>query len=823
MIEGERIILREIEEEDLDLIVKWRNDPEILRWLFSYLPLNKVKQLKWYEQNKNANYINTFGSGENNDDENREILILLSMFHVSNPTVMLYDQKSLHNYASYQELISLKRFCDGYSFLFSAWGYLIPLYQAVMSLNLSVVVTLTFIVLMLVPFSLFFARLAGLRSGLKSALVSLFIFSLGLVLLYFVHPGFQLASNASMVLIGVSTVIVCLGIVVQSYIEISAITSKIRQSILGSHFSEVRRTAALMSAVSISIEEMRKRKFRSILTLLSLSLLVFSMVAFTSISNIIIVHPRYGVQIIPYQGVLLRNVPWKPISYYSLERIFGMFKDKAIIVARTWLYPPRQEYTFTQQRKTFIRGFLGMSALEAEVTGIDRSIINGSWFDPHDRNAIILTKSLVDSLEEELGRPIVPGSIINIWGIDLLVRGIADDKVLRSILDLDGEMLSPVDYLATVEPGQTELPHLDFKFVAILPVQLTIDTFQAPIMSIAIKFNRPENILDLARDLSINLDVPTYATESKPGEEGKVFVFLPRTWLSATGFAFLSTPMAIAALTVLNLMIGAVYERRREISIYSSIGLSPMHISGLFLTEALLYAVCSSVIGYIAGIIGIRAMYIFGAVSPGFYPNYVSLVPIVAILVTCAAALLSTLYPSWKASKLSVPSLTRRWRLPTRPLGNKWDIPLPFIMSKHESAGVLMFLKEFFDMHRTEHVGRFWARDVVLDRLVTENGMVLLLKAVLRIAPFDAGIEQKVEIRGKIPPNSEVCHFSLYIERIYGVESIWVTSNYYFIDAVRKQFLQWRALNMEEKTKYINMAESYFKKSGRAGRNKHAS
>ena len=60
MIEGERIILREIEEEDLDLIVKWRNDPEILRWLFSYLPLNKVKQLKWYEKYLNDDTQQTF-------------------------------------------------------------------------------------------------------------------------------------------------------------------------------------------------------------------------------------------------------------------------------------------------------------------------------------------------------------------------------------------------------------------------------------------------------------------------------------------------------------------------------------------------------------------------------------------------------------------------------------------------------------------------------------------------------------------------------------------------------------------------------------------
>ena len=50
MIIGEKIILREIEEGDLNSIVKWRNDPAILRWLFSYSPLSKVKQRKWYEK-----------------------------------------------------------------------------------------------------------------------------------------------------------------------------------------------------------------------------------------------------------------------------------------------------------------------------------------------------------------------------------------------------------------------------------------------------------------------------------------------------------------------------------------------------------------------------------------------------------------------------------------------------------------------------------------------------------------------------------------------------------------------------------------------------
>jgi UDP-4-amino-4,6-dideoxy-N-acetyl-beta-L-altrosamine N-acetyltransferase len=50
MLAGNRVLLREIEESDLDLIVKWRNDPEVLRYLFSYLPISSASQRQWYQR-----------------------------------------------------------------------------------------------------------------------------------------------------------------------------------------------------------------------------------------------------------------------------------------------------------------------------------------------------------------------------------------------------------------------------------------------------------------------------------------------------------------------------------------------------------------------------------------------------------------------------------------------------------------------------------------------------------------------------------------------------------------------------------------------------
>lgn len=48
-----------------------------------------LKQLKWYGKNK-VSYVNTFDAddAETNDGINREILMLLSMFHISNPTLV---------------------------------------------------------------------------------------------------------------------------------------------------------------------------------------------------------------------------------------------------------------------------------------------------------------------------------------------------------------------------------------------------------------------------------------------------------------------------------------------------------------------------------------------------------------------------------------------------------------------------------------------------------------------------------------------------------------------------------------------------------------
>lgn len=48
LYESGRIMLRPMKEEDAEYVVKWRNDPEIKKWMFNQEELTIEKHLKWF-------------------------------------------------------------------------------------------------------------------------------------------------------------------------------------------------------------------------------------------------------------------------------------------------------------------------------------------------------------------------------------------------------------------------------------------------------------------------------------------------------------------------------------------------------------------------------------------------------------------------------------------------------------------------------------------------------------------------------------------------------------------------------------------------------
>src|SRR6266700_7604696 len=85
------------------------------------------------------------------------------------------------------------------------------------------------------------------------------------------------------------------------------------------------------------------------------------------------------------------------------------------------------------------------------------------------------------------------------------------------------------------------------------------------------------------------------------GHEGRTYLYSSIGSTAIAGAGTLFIPILIAALIVLNTMLNAVFERQKEIHIFSSIGLAPNHVAMLFMAESLVYAVLRAIAGYELG------------------------------------------------------------------------------------------------------------------------------------------------------------------------------------------------------------------------------
>ncbi|MDQ1283950.1 MAG: hypothetical protein QG620_298 [Patescibacteria group bacterium] len=49
-LQGEKVMLRAIEKKDIQLALKWFNDPEVIQFLQVYLPITELAEEKWFER-----------------------------------------------------------------------------------------------------------------------------------------------------------------------------------------------------------------------------------------------------------------------------------------------------------------------------------------------------------------------------------------------------------------------------------------------------------------------------------------------------------------------------------------------------------------------------------------------------------------------------------------------------------------------------------------------------------------------------------------------------------------------------------------------------
>ncbi len=323
---------------------------------------------------------------------------------------------------------------------------------------------------------------------------------------------------------------------------------------------------------------------------------------------------------------------------------------------------------------------------------------------------------------------------------------------------------------------------------------------------------------------------------------------------SYEGFASLVVPILIAALIIANTMLGSVYERTREIGIYSAVGLAPIHVAALFIAEAFVYAVLGSISGYLVAQTVAKILTTFDLL-PGITLNYSSSSAVIATLIVMATVLLSTLYPAWAASRMSQPDIERRWKL-NPPVGDLWRLQFPFTVSGQQPMGVAQFLSDFFETHTDTSVGKFYTDKVFFTSLTLRDAVAVLNEGVAAataapvetkakaskakdskddkeeakptvalldlasiaanpdqevyrismrvwLAPFDMGVSQDADIILLPSPEPGLYELQLRLWRQSGEIAAWQRVNRGFLGDLRKQLLLWRTIPRETQQEYI--------------------
>jgi hypothetical protein len=720
----------------------------------------------------------------------------------------------------------------------TSWALASRIYNDVERTQKDVLFGVLFYIALFVPFSYCLERLLFSFVDIHKRIVA-FLVILGLVigLIYFVHPAFQLTYSPVVVILaffilGLSVIV---ALIIMGRFEQEMVLLQQRARHVKS--SEISRTKAFAAAFVLGVSNLRRRPVRTVLTCVTLIILTFTIMSFTSVKSLRY-HGRLRLQEqAPYQGLLLKILNWDSLPQEALGTLENKFHDQAVVVPRVWLEAKdRTRATVVpihlDGSEVLASGIVGLNYREPQVSQLGDILSCGRWFKKDERQVVLLADRLARSLGISLQQP--EKATVSFWGMDFQVVGCFRGEELEAHTDLDGEPLTPVIFpseaamevteveMEAIEAGeevrafQGRYQHIPGDLTVIMPYQ-TLLAFGGALKALAIKPQSPEATKTIASNL-----VDRFGLTLFTGESQGTFMYNASDALSYSGVPNVLIPMLISVLIVLNTMIGSVYERKREIGVYTSVGLAPFHVSFLFIAEALAFAVLSVVLGYLlaqtcAGLFATTSLW------QGITVNYSSLAGVAAMILVIMVVLISVIYPSRVAAAIAIPDVTRAWTLP-EPEKGEIKVTLPFLLKYSEQLGVGGYLREYYQGHQDVSHGIFTTDDISLEFYCPHREIpglsgpnhcendCIQIKTRVWLAPFDFGVKQFVHLIFT-PSAEEPDHYleiQVTLQREAGEANAWKRINKAFLNDLRKQLLIWRSLDDEAQTYFTRLLATEF-------------
>ena len=707
-----------------------------------------------------------------------------------------------------EEALQKKDYTSFYVYGYAAWSHAVRLYERMRSMYVDFTNAVVFLMMLMAPFVILLEKLIGKAKGLRRLVTMLVISGISFAIFMILHPGFSMVYNISALGLGVILMVLSLPTIFFLVLNLSKSLGTVRRERIGAHFLERETFELFVAAMAIGVENMKKRALRTGLTLATIILIVMSLVSLTSVIPLPVLY-KYGYKSASdLNAILIQSPSYEPLDPQIIPIIRGIVGEKALISVRYWIYPTGEEISvyFENGATTSFKAILGISPEELDLTFKDLKLNKEAFENPY---SCLIPRSVAKVLGIE------EGMTLTLNGYTLTVAGIIPDtealNLVREIDETPGKPqfhgLLPLD-LAKISDEQRFDKEYRITWNDVLIVNSKLLEKMPGAFIFSIEVGLPNATREEIEQKAFELYSVFTKLEIYANYKGDAFILSEKYVQEFFGFNFLIIPVIIAGLVLTMTILSNIQERTREMAIYSSLGLAPFHVAGMFLAENIAYAIIGSIFGYIGGIIMAR-VFNFALTTGGMIGmNYSSSSVMVSIGIVLGLVMMASAYPFLKVAQLVTPSLERKWKIPTKPKGNRWEIPLPFTFRERSFViGLSAFLKEFLEAHKAERAGVF----SVIEDSVEIVGDTATVRAIVWLAPFEQNIRQKVEIRFTLSKTEGRYLTLITIERISGPYDPWVTSNETFIRDIRKQLLTWRLLKPEDREKYIKMGLKYVK------------
>ena len=649
------------------------------------------------------------------------------------------------------------------------------------------------------------------------------LFVIAFMLFRHIHPAFRITQAAEAIFI--AFVMGALGLFVISILR-SRFEGEMQvlfRGYMSGVMDEAAYSAVTQKAMLIGVNNMKRRRIRTMLTTMTIVLIAFAMLSFTSISKKVNPTIVQKGAVPAYTGCMFQWPGKSRMDEATFEVMRDLFSTYGVVAERRWYMQgdsSAMRIGANNGKETTVDAALGLTL--AEDGFLEKfPIVAGRYFSSDAAHEALVSSQMAENLG--IDPSALEGVTVSFNGYDLKVVGIYDDDRIRNLKDLNGISILPIKRISQAIGGfglemevEAELDELGVLFfvdplaLLVTPVDITRRMGGFP-YSVSVKMKDDAPVWPLMDVVLTSTMAKFYIGSKKPfsigGSSEKAITpgayYIGSNYkTSVGGLAVLLIPLIIAATIILNTMLGSVYERKKEIAVYNAIGLNPHHIGLFFLAESFVYGVIGAVGGYLIGQLLSMGVNALGLVK-GINFNYSSLSVAYVIMFTIAIVLLSTIYPAMAAVRTAVPSGKRTWSMPAHE-GNLMEIVFPFIYQPKIASGVLAYLREYFANFTEISIGDLIASQLALDCRKDNLGRDSFnLDYHIALAPYDLGVTENLRFRLYYDDVVHAYRLVLKIERVSGQDVNWITTNRPFLERMRKYLMRWRNLDLGQQTIYV--------------------